>query len=199
MAIPKKDPFNTYKYPALNKMLNGGVKAGTSLVTEPGKMSYERPPVFNSDVAFIEDDVVPNLTNPQRVEDLVNMIALGLSPQAISYMYVTDAMSKGLINPDVAEISRPQIEAITLQQVLAIDPTMPINLPKEPKRNSLSTFKALETMKVTNPPMYEKLSAAQNQMDKQKRREKAEEIISNLTSDKKVKEREAKKSGFLGV
>lgn len=194
-----KDPFNAYKYPALNKMLNGGVKSGTSLTIEPGKMPFERPKVFTSDVAFIEDDVVPNLTNPERVQNLVEMIALGLSPQAISYMYVTDAMSKGLINPDIAEISRPQIETILLQQVLAVDPNISINLPKEPRRNSLSTFRALETMKVTNPPMYEKLSAAQNQMDKQKRREKAEEIISNLTSDKKVKERKTKKNGFLGV
>ena len=117
----------------------------------------------------------------------------------VRFLGLLKVFSKGLINPDVAEISRPQIEAIALQQVLAIDPTMPINLPQEPKRNSLSTFRALETMKVTNPRMYEKLSAAQNQMDKQKSREKAEEIIATLASDKKVKEREAKKSGFLGV
>jgi len=194
-----KDPFNAYKYPALNKMLNGGVKSGTSLTIEPGKMPFERPKVFTSDVAFIEDDVVPNLTNPERVQNLVEMIALGLSPQAISYMYVTDAMSKGLINPDIAEISRPQIETILLQQVLAVDPNISINLPKEPQRNSLSTFRALETMKVTNQPMYERLMVAQNQMNKQENREKAQEIVNKLASDKKVKDREAKKNGFLGV
>ena len=133
MAI-QKDPFNSYKFPALNKITNSGVKAGTSLLTPPGQMPFERRKVFTSDVAFIEDDVVPNLKNPERLESLVEMIALGLSPQAISYMYVTDAMSRGLINPDVAEVSRPQIEAILLQQVLSVDPNISINLPKEPKK-----------------------------------------------------------------
>ena len=108
-------------------------------------------------------------------------------------------MSKGLINPDIAEISRPQIETILLQQVLAVDPTISINLPKEPRRNSLSTFRALETMKVTNKPMYEKLIVAQNEMNKQKTREQAQDIVNKLASDKKVKNREAKKNGFLGV
>ena len=135
MAI-QKDPFNSYKFPALNKITNSGVKAGTSLLTPPGQMPFERRKVFTSDVAFIEDDVVPNLKNPERLESLVEMIALGLSPQAISYMYVTDAMSRGLINPDVAEVSRPQIEAILLQQVLSVDPNISINLPKEPKKHS---------------------------------------------------------------
>lgn len=198
MAI-QKDPFNSYKFPALNKITNSGVKAGTSLLTPPGQMPFERRKVFTSDVAFIEDDVVPNLKNPKRLESLVEMIALGLSPQAISYMYVTDAMSRGLINPDVAEVSRPQIEAILLQQVLSVDPDISINLPKEPKRNTLSTFKALETMKVTNRPMYEKLMVSQNEMKKEKNREQAEEILNKLASDKKVKNREDKKNGFLGV
>ena len=134
MAI-QKDPFNSYKFPALNKITNSGVKAGTSLLTPPGQMPFERRKVFTSDVAFIEDDVVPNLKNPERLESLVEMIALGLSPQAISYMYVTDAMSRGLINPDVAEVSRPQIEAILLQQVLSVDLTYRLTYQRT-KRNT---------------------------------------------------------------
>ena len=47
--------------------------------------------------------------------------------------------------------------------------------------------------------MYEKLIVAQNEMNKQKTREQAQDIVNKLASDKKVKNREAKKNGFLGV
>ena len=44
--------------------------------------------------------------------------------------------------------------------------------------------------------MYEKLMVSQNEM-KKKNREQAEEILNKLASNKKAKNREDKKNGFL--
>jgi len=192
-----KDPFNAYSKPVLNRILNSR-RVGSSLTLEPGSMPYEKPKMFTSDIAFMEDDVVPSFQSPDTVRGAVQLLALGVSPQAVSYMYVTDAMSKGLINPDVAELARPQIEAIILQRALEIDPEMNINMPVERKANTPSRYNMLEAMKNSNPKMYTKLMETQNNIDKEKNREKAKNIIDQAV-ERKNKDKIAtnRRGGFL--
>lgn len=192
-----KDPFNAYSKPVLNRILNSR-RVGSSLTLEPGSMPYEKPKMFTSDVAFMEDDVVPSFQSPDTVRGAVQLLALGVSPQAVSYMYVTDAMSKGLINPDVAELARPQIEAIILQRALEIDPEMNINMPVGRKTNTPSRYNMLEAMKNGNPKMYKKLMETQNNIDKEKNREKAKNIIDQAV-ERKNKDKIAtnRRGGFL--
>ena len=192
-----KDPFNAYNKPVLNRILNSR-RVGSSLTLEPGSMPYEKPKMFTSDIAFMEDDVVPSFQSPDTVRGAVQLLALGVSPQAVSYMYVTDAMSKGLINPDVAELARPQIEAIILQRALEIDPEMNINMPVGRKTNTPSRYNMLEAMKNGNPKMYTKLMETQNNIDKEKNREKAKNIIDQAV-ERKNKDKIAtnRRGGFL--
>lgn len=194
-----KDPFNAYSKPVLNKILNTR-RVGSSLTLEPGSMPYEKPKMFTSDVAFIEDDVVPRLQNPDTVRGAVELLALGVSPQALSYMYVVDAMSKGLINPDVAELARPQIEAIVLTRALEIDPEMNINMPVGRKMNMPSTYNMLQAMKSGNPKMYNKVMEIQSNMDKEKNREQAQKIVDQAIQRKnKNKTAANRRGGFLEV
>ena len=168
--------------------------SGHSLTLERGKQPLEKPPQYTNLNKFMEEYIEPRFASESVQESLIEALAAGITPQALSKMIALSSVSEGLANIDLIELARPQIEIQAVATALNFDPEMSINFgTTEGPRDVSDVGERLQAMEQLNPVNYNRIMSNMQQQRKETTRAKAEEIVNNLSQNKK------QSGGFLSV
>jgi len=102
---------------------------GASLTAEPGNYPWERPPQME-DIDEIADYYLSRLNTPDAIDDILDLVELGVPVEAIAGALVTNNVSKGvhtidtgiLIGPVVHQFIRGAAEDAGVSYVDNLDP-----------------------------------------------------------------------------
>tara|TARA_Y100000004_G_C8738707_1_gene337370 strand:- start:20 stop:604 length:585 start_codon:yes stop_codon:yes gene_type:complete len=167
---------------------------GHSLTLQRGNQPFEKPPQYTNLAKFMEEYVEPKFATKSVQESVIEALAAGTTPQAMSKMIALAAVSEGLANIDLIELARPQIEIQAIATALDFDPEMSINFgTTEGPKDVSDVGERLQAMKQFNPENYNRIMSNMQQQRKETTRKQAEEIVSNLSQNKK------QSGGFLSV
>mgnify|MGYP006969353529 FL=1 len=167
---------------------------GHSLTLERGNQPFEKPPQYTNLAKFMEEYVEPKFATKSVQNSVIEALAAGTTPQAMSKMIALAAVSEGLANIDLIELARPQIEIQAIATALDFDPEMSINFgTTEGPKDVSDVGERLQAMKQFNPENYNRIMSNMQQQRKETTRKQAEEIVSNLSQNKK------QSGGFLSV
>lgn len=159
---------------------------GHSLTLQRGNQPFEKPPQYTNLGKFMEEYIEPKFATKAIQESVIEALAAGTTPQALSKMIALGAVSEGLANIDLIELARPQIEIQAVATALDFDPEMSINFGKtEGPRDVSDVGERLQAMKQLNPENYNRMVNNMGEQRKQRTRQQAEEIIQNLSANKK--------------
>jgi|TARA_R110002012_G_scaffold319178_2_gene538990 hypothetical protein len=85
-----------------------GAIPGESWTREFGSLPMDKPPMtVNPEEAYRSLEEV--LDNPSTQRDITKLIKTGLSIETLINSFVTEGVSKGVFNPDVAELVKPAL------------------------------------------------------------------------------------------
>ena len=168
--------------------------SGHSLTLERGNQPFEKPPQYTNLNKFMEEYIEPRFASESVQESLIEALAAGITPQALSKMIALSSVSEGLANIDLIELARHQIEIQAVATALNFDPEMSINFgTTEGPRDVSDVGERLQAMEQLNPVNYNRIMSNMQQQRKETTRAKAEEIVNNLSQNKK------QSGGFLSV
>ena len=168
--------------------------SGHSLTLERGNQPFEKPPQYTTLNKFMEEYIEPRFASESVQESLIEALAAGITPQALSKMIALSSVSEGLANIDLIELARHQIEIQAVATALNFDPEMSINFgTTEGPRDVSDVGERLQAMEQLNPVNYNRIMSNMQQQRKETTRAKAEEIVNNLSQNKK------QSGGFLSV
>ena len=130
---------------------------GHSLTGTPGKWPWENPPQFaNADDAI--DFVVEKLEEPTRKEDVMLLMAAGISVQELVAQISFNGFMQGFYSPDVAELIKPAIGAYLYSEAKDNDIDVRLFIRDEDERGEVKGKVNEETffgvMKERNPEMF---------------------------------------------
>ncbi len=120
---------------------------GQSLTAEPGKLPYEKPPMYaNTMEAFLS--IKSSLYRSREyAEELAEIIDSGISCETLASSIVLSGFTRGIFNPDVAELIKPFIafEIYKIAERIGVTNIILFNKPLEDKvydnKNVLENFK----------------------------------------------------------
>tara|TARA_R100000030_G_scaffold31215_2_gene22889 strand:- start:297 stop:881 length:585 start_codon:yes stop_codon:yes gene_type:complete len=176
------------KAPYKNNFTGGGYDPlqrpppGHSLTLRRGNQPFEKPPKYTNLEKFMVEYIEPKFSTQSIKDSVIETLAAGTTPQALSKMIAFGAVSEGLANIDLIELARPQIEMQAIATALKFDPDMSINFgKKEEARNVSDVSEQLQAMKKFNPENYNRLISNISKNNAANTREKAKEIVNNLS------------------
>ena len=113
----------------VNEMALDAPIPGASLTAEPGNYPWERPPQME-DIDEIADYYLSRLNTPDAIDDILDLVELGVPVEAIAGALVTNNVSKGLhtidtgilIGPVVHQFIRGAAEDAGVSYVDNLDP-----------------------------------------------------------------------------
>ena len=79
---------------------------GQSLTSSPGIMPYERPPLTSSPFQAY-NALRQGMYQEDTQKDIAEMVLAGLTCETVATSFVMIAFSKGMFNPDTAELIKP--------------------------------------------------------------------------------------------
>jgi len=79
---------------------------GQSLTSSPGIMPYERPPMTSSPFQAY-NALRQGMYQEDTQKDIAEMVLAGLTCETVATSFVMIAFSKGMFNPDTAELIKP--------------------------------------------------------------------------------------------
>lgn len=106
---------------------------GQSLTSEPGRMPYENPPMTSSPYdAYLA--LKAGMYQPDTQRDITEMALAGLTCETIATSFVMIGFSKGMFNPDVAELIKPflAVEVFKIAKMNNVKNVVLVN-PKRPQ------------------------------------------------------------------
>ena len=132
--------------------------SGHSLTLERGNQPFEKPPQYTNLNKFMEEYIEPRFASESVQESLIEALAAGITPQALSKMIALSSVSEGLANIDLIELARPQIEIQAVATALNFDPQMSINFgTTEGPKDVSDVGERLQAMKQLNPENYNRI------------------------------------------
>ena len=148
---------------AFDKITALAAPPGSSLTGRMGKWSWEQPPQF-SDPNDAVDFVVNKMRDKDTEDDLVALMAAGITIEELVDQVAFKGFMQGFYNPDVAELIKPAV-GVYLMKVAAdndIEPELVVPTPKESVDES--TF--FEILKERNPQLYSTMLEAMNEQER---------------------------------
>ena len=106
---------------------------GQSLTSTPGTMPYENPPLTASPFdAYMALKRGMYQTDTQK--DIAEMVLAGLTCETVATSFVMIGFSKGMFNPDVAELIKPflAVEVFKIAKMNGVQDVVLVN-PKHPE------------------------------------------------------------------
>ena len=77
---------------------------GQSLTSEPGKLPYEKPPMYANTMEAFQSIKSSLYGSRESAEELAEIIDSGISCETLASSIVISSFMKGMFNPDVAEL-----------------------------------------------------------------------------------------------
>jgi len=117
---------------------------GQSLTSSPGVMPYEKPPMTASPVdAYMA--LKEGLYQPDTQKEIAGMVLAGLTCETVATSFVMIAFSKGMFNPDVAEIIKPflTIDVFKIAKMNKVQDVVLENSVKAEHSGDISDLRAL--------------------------------------------------------
>lgn len=106
---------------------------GQSLTSTPGTMPYENPPLTASPFdAYMA--LKTGMYQPDTQKDIAEMVLAGLTCETVATSFVMIGFSKGMFNPDVAELIKPflAVEVFKIAKMNNVKNVVLVN-PKRPQ------------------------------------------------------------------
>tara|TARA_Y100000590_G_scaffold93397_2_gene105775 strand:+ start:2125 stop:2640 length:516 start_codon:yes stop_codon:yes gene_type:complete len=120
---------------------------GQSLTSEPGKLPYEKPPMYANTMEAFQSIKSSLYRSRESAEELAEIINSGISCETLASSIVISSFMKGMFNPDVAELIKPfvALEIYKIAERVGVTNIILFNKPLEDKvydnRNVLDQFK----------------------------------------------------------
>lgn len=130
---------------------------GVSLVQEPGKWQWEKPPKFTRPIDAV-DFITAKFKNPDVKENYLKMLVAGISVEEIVTSLAKGGFVTGHFSPDVAEVIKTPLAFFILG--MADDYGIPVRLyragksPEKKKDEMLDDDTLLSLMRRNNPQLY---------------------------------------------
>ena len=120
---------------------------GQSLTAEPGKLPYEKSPMYANTMEAFQSIKSSLYKDRESAEELAEIIDSGISCETLASSVVLSGFTKGMFNPDVAELIKPFIalEMYKIAERVGVTNITLFNKPVEDKvydnRDVLDQFK----------------------------------------------------------
>jgi|TARA_R100000149_G_C5872119_1_gene136011 hypothetical protein len=154
---------------AFDKITPLAAPPGHSLTDEPGKWAWERPPQY-ADPDQALDFVLDALEDPMRQQDMVRMMAAGVSIEELVSQIAFKGFMSGFYTPDVAELMKPSIAIYLYHAGLeaGFEPRMMFSQEDEDgkEEGEVSDVAFLKIMKQRNPKLYERMNEEINRQER---------------------------------
>lgn len=129
---------------------------GASLTAEPGNYPWERPPQME-DIDEIADYYLSRLNKPEAIDDILDLLELGVPVEALAQALVTNNVSKGLhtidtgilVGPVVHQFIRSAADDAGVKYVDNLDPDTQ-RAKRQKQRMHMKMRTKLEEMKEQN-------------------------------------------------
>lgn len=137
-------------------LLNMKPVPGESLVEEPGKRPYERPPQITEVDKALKYLLSSTLDDDEIREELFDVLDMGMSVETVVSAMLMQNFSEGIFTPDVAELVKvPMIQLLT--QAASDSGIEDLNITNENLPKKRSTEDRVELMRTLNPQKFDRL------------------------------------------
>ena len=137
-------------------LLNMKPVPGESLVEEPGKRPYERPPQITEVDKALQYLLKSTLDDDEIREELFDVLDMGMSVETVVSAMLMQNFSEGIFTPDVAELVKvPMIQLLT--QAASDSGIEDLNITNENLPKKRSTEERVELMRTLNPQKFDRL------------------------------------------
>jgi len=146
MAIQKQQEYDPFNRPI----------PGSSL-TSNGDAGFESSPPKHVDPDKVLDEAMTNLKKPGNMEKIMDLLFSGVSIEMIVNTWATTAVTKGDITPDVAELVKPTLALILLDEALERDIPVLMFDTDEAGKPFKDNTQALSVMGDARPELFDEL------------------------------------------
>lgn len=145
----------------------GSAIPGQSLTATPGMMAYEKPPITSSPYdAYIA--LKAGMYQPKTQKDIAEMVLAGLTCETVATSFVMIGFSKGMFNPDVAELIKPflAVEVFKIAKIHKVKNVVLENSVKPQDSGNIEDLRALkEDLSPNNTVQMEPIDETKYQED----------------------------------
>ena len=108
---------------------------GQSLTSEPGKLPYEKPPMYANTMEAFQSIKSSLYGSRESAEELAEIVDSGISCETLASSIVISSFMKGMFNPDVAELIKPfvALEIYKIADRVGVTNILLFNKPLEEK------------------------------------------------------------------
>lgn len=126
--------------------------AGYSLTQQQGKWPWEQPPRF-VDIEEAFDYILSKLVQPQEQMDFLRLMDAGIPVETLTRTITFSAFTKGIVNPDLAELLIVPVSLFLLTEArrAGITPKFNNNI----KLDMISNADIMGLMEELNPERYQ--------------------------------------------
>tara|TARA_Y100000401_G_scaffold117106_1_gene124702 strand:+ start:36 stop:599 length:564 start_codon:yes stop_codon:yes gene_type:complete len=151
---------------------------GQSLTSEPGRMPYENPPMTSSPYdAYLA--LKAGMYQPDTQKDITEMALAGLTCETIATSFVMIGFSKGMFNPDVAELIKPFL-AVEAFKIAKENGVQDVALENSSRPADATDVSALRELKEDLAPDNKLKRDMIDQEEYDRETDKISELLSNM-------------------